>query len=144
MYLCCHFRLPPSWWSCLSQRAACSACCFNTAVRHGCPQTEAAVTQLTLCFLVFSATWTYSQRRASMDQCSEEINGNSQCISQICSIVSRGYLNCFILFFRRLIQDVQTYVEQLSEESAANVAVTRWAAVQSICGNSLFYGCDLK
>lgn len=37
------------------------------------------------------------------------------------------FKKCFIWLFHRLIQDVQTYVEQLGEECAANVAVTRSA-----------------
>lgn len=44
--------------------------------------------------------------------------------SSICMIISEGSSK-HLSFFPRLIQDVQTYVEQLGEACAANVAVTR-------------------
>lgn len=43
--------------------------------------------------------------------------------------------------FPRLIQDVQTYVEQLGEACAANVAVTRYSALFG-AQTGLPLGCD--
>lgn len=70
------FRLPVSWWSCLSQRVEFLVCCSSTAVSCGCRPAESATTQLTLCFLVFLITLTLSLRLVFMDQCSGEIRGN--------------------------------------------------------------------
>lgn len=50
---------------------------------------------------------------------------------------SRSSFNPLIVLVQRLVQDVQIYVEQLGDECAANVAVTR-------CANSLSIDVVLK
>lgn len=58
-----------------------------------------------------------------MDQCLGEIRGKFQ--QHFLNFLKVDLFFFLVLFFHRLIQDVQTYVEQLGEACAANVAVAR-------------------